>query len=226
LAGFVKKINCLNKGTDVKQKNMEWKYGKDNPNDFIVTLLGDTLTYSGRGEIKDSGEYKKPPWYHYRHSVKTIVLESSYSGLSDYILFHFYENLMVINVAHNVVCFFRGGEFEENKYLIEINVDVNNLQYSSMDGVLYNKDKSILICCPTANQEINIPSTVKKINGAAFRGCYELFSVVIPNSVKEIGYSTFHCCHSLSNIIIPNSVEKIGDNAFHGCDNLSSIVRF
>ncbi len=105
----------------------------------------------------------------------------------------------------------------------EIHVDSDNPNYSDVDGILYNKDKSVLIACPPAKTECNIPSTVTKINNYAFSGCRSLKSLTIPNSVKEIGLSVFEGCANVETITIPESVTSIGDYAFKNCESLVSI---
>ena len=60
------------------------------------------------------------------------------------------------------------------------------------DGVLYNKDKTVLICFPNHWQgDYVIPDGVKIIVNYAFRDCIELTSIAIPKSVVEIGKWVF-----------------------------------
>ena len=54
------------------------------------------------------------------------------------------------------------------------NVDESNANYSSLDGVLYNKDKTKLISVPIGTRSITIPDTVKEIGRFAFAYCYNL----------------------------------------------------
>jgi len=109
--------------------------------------------------------------------------------------------------------------------LATFNVDINNLNYSSINGVLFNKDKSILVTYPTGNSATNysIPGTVKTINDKAFNQCYALTSITIPNSVVTIGNEAFLNCR-FSSVDIPNSVITIGNNAFTNCSLLTSIA--
>jgi len=71
---------------------------------------------------------------------------------------------------------------------VEFHVDENNPHFTSKDGVLFNKDKSVLIQYPI-NKEgyYHIPTSVKKINDLAFLGCSKISILNIPNSVLEIG---------------------------------------
>jgi hypothetical protein len=76
--------------------------------------------------------------------------------------------------------------------LAEIIVDPLNSSYSSADGVLFNKSRTVLIAYP---------------GGKA--GGY-----TIPDRVTSIGDYAFGYCTSLTNVVIPNSVTNIGDYAF------------
>lgn len=138
--------------------------------------------------------------------------------------------------------------FESCENLISINVDENNPQYLSVDGVLFNKDKTTLIQYPAGktNEEytipdgvtsigegafyecknlkyINIPSTVKGIECCAFKGCTNLTSITIPESITIIEHCVFQGCTSLTSISIPDSVICIGDEAFYECSNLETV---
>ena len=119
------------------------------------------------------------------------------------------------------------GAFSSCSSLTVINVDSTNPNYSSdTDGVLYNKDKTELICCPAGNSRtaFSIPESVTSICDYAFYGYTSLTSITIPDSVTSIGKSAFYGCTSLTSIKIPDSVTSIGDYAFSNCKSLSSIT--
>ena len=109
--------------------------------------------------------------------------------------------------------------------LITINVDVDNANYSSSDGVLFNKDKTTIICYPGGKQDgYTIPSSVTSIGNGAFMNCSSLTSVTIPSSITLIGDDAFMYCSSLTSVTIPSSVTSIGDDAFNNCWRLTSIT--
>ncbi len=110
--------------------------------------------------------------------------------------------------------------------LTAINVATANQNYVSANGVLYNKDKTTLICYPAGKKDKNykIPDGVESIDSSAFRGCTSLTSITIPNSVTNIGGWAFEDCTSLKSITIPNSVTSIGEDAFQKCTSLTSIT--
>ena len=109
--------------------------------------------------------------------------------------------------------------------LISITVDAKNSAYSNdAQEVLYNKDKTILICCPGGKTECEIPSSVKSIGEGAFAYCCGLTSITIPSLVTSIRYDAFAYCSGLTSIEIPSSVTSIGDDAFAHCSGLTSIT--
>ena len=66
-------------------------------------------------------------------------------------------------------------------------VDPENPAFTAVDGVLYTKDLTELVCCPSAKTgELHIPATVAVIRPGAFVGCHALTAVYIPESVQSM----------------------------------------
>ena len=110
--------------------------------------------------------------------------------------------------------------------LLSIEVSNGNRNYSSTDGVLFNKNKTELITYPLGktDSEYAIPNSVTSIDWYAFDGCTSLTSIIIPNSITSISLCAFRYCTSLTNVTIGNSVTSIGDFAFEGCTSLTSVT--
>lgn len=106
--------------------------------------------------------------------------------------------------------------------LESINVDPDNSYYSSVDGVMYNKDMTKLVAFPCGKTSVTLPDTLTSIDENAFYEFEKLESVIIPNGVKSIGESAFEGCRKLKSITIPESVESIGKNAFFDCTAMTS----
>ena len=107
-----------------------------------------------------------------------------------------------------------------------IDVEDGNLQYTSSDGVLFNKDMTTLIYypCKKPGESYTIPNSVTTIDIDAFHASYNLTSVTIPNSVTSIGETAFFDCNKLASLDIPSSVTSIGRSAFRECDVLTSMI--
>lgn len=109
--------------------------------------------------------------------------------------------------------------------LCEINVSENNVNYKSVDGVLYDKDMTTLIQYTVGMPDttFEIPDSVKSIEMGAFAFCNSLESVIIGENsqLESIGIYAFVYCASLKDITIPESVTSIGIYAFAYCGALT-----
>ena len=111
------------------------------------------------------------------------------------------------------------------KDMTDITVHPDNPNYSSEDGVLFNRDKTVLISMPDGRKgDYAIPATVTKIPVDAFDGCGKLKSITIPSSVTQIGNRTFAGCKGITSIKIPDSVTEIGYEAFDDCSAITSVT--
>ena len=76
-----------------------------------------------------------------------------------------------------------------------------NTYYASIDGVLFDKNITKLLCCPEGKEgACTIPDGVTSIGVNAFVGCSSLASIVIPKGITSIGNATFKDCSSLQEI--------------------------
>ena len=116
--------------------------------------------------------------------------------------------------------------------LTEINVDPANREFSSIDGVLYDKSGEILLYVPNSRTgAFTVADTVTTIGYIterrtrfhAFANCPGITSITIPSSVTEIGESAF-AATGITDIVIPSSVTEIGFFAFGYCSSLASIT--
>ena len=92
--------------------------------------------------------------------------------------------------------------FHDCIMLLEIEVDPNNPCYSSIDGILYNKEQTQLIQYPAG----------------LYDDVYR-----IPDTVQEIAENAGYDAQDLEVLVIPESVRKIGDMAFAFCDKLRKV---
>ncbi len=129
--------------------------------------------------------------------------------------------------------------------LTEIKVPQNAV-YLVEDGVLFSKDKTMLIQYPAGKTdaytvpdsvtaigdwafangkltEVTLPQSVTKIGNCAFYGCELLTAAALGDGVTSIGDYAFYDCDSLSAITVPASVASIGDCAFFKCNLLTDV---
>ena len=110
--------------------------------------------------------------------------------------------------------------------LSSIKVDENNPNYCSVDGNLFNKDKTIFILYAEGKSDLtySVPTGVKSIENWAFEYCDALITITIPEGVTKIGDGAFKCCTNLNNITIPEGITSISDYAFYKCIALPQIT--
>ena len=162
--------------------------------------------------------------FEYCENITSVTIPDSVTSIG-FCVFSNCTSLTSITIPNSVTSI-SGGAFENCTSLKAINVASENSNYVSVNGVLYNKDKTTIICYPAGKKDNNykIPDSVTEIDDYAFNGCISLSSVTIPNSVTSIGVYAFEYCASLKSITIPDSVPLVGPGAFSNCTNLTSVT--
>ena len=109
--------------------------------------------------------------------------------------------------------------------LSAITVNASNSAYCSVDGVLFNQSRTILIQYPFGKAgSYAMPDGVTSIGDSAFFFCTGLVNINMPDSVTSIGNNAFYYCTGLTNVVIGNGVTSIGDSAFYNCVNLTCVT--
>ena len=141
----------------------------------------------------------------------TELYLNAFAGCSALEEIFIHENIEIINPGY---C--QCGSYE---------VATENLNYASQDGVLFNKNFSVLIGYPSLKTDENyeIPDSVEIICDYAFSNCYNLKKIEIPESVTTIGKSAFERCLCLETIKLPANVDVVSEQLFASCENLSEI---
>ncbi len=203
------------------------------------------LTISGTGAMNDY-DRGKAPWYSNRKTIKTVQIENGVTSIGDD-TFADCSSLTGVAIPSGVTSLGVGAFFNCSSLtgvaipdsvinigvvafsgcssLERIQVGSGNTAYVSVDGILYDKDRTTLIACPGGKTEVYaIPESVKSIGEGAFYGCTSMTGVTIPDSVTSIGDMAFCGCTSLTYVIIPSSVKSIGKGAFYGCSSLINVT--
>lgn len=140
-----------------------------------------------------------------------------------------------------------GCALRGNSNLIDVEVHEDNPYFCDIDGVVFNKDCTVIIMYPegkegaeytipstvteigdycfswTNLETINLPQNLKKINNRAFYGMNLLKGIDLPKTLEVIDDGVFYDCEKIESIVVPDSVTKIGFNAFASCNGLKSI---
>ncbi|MDR0983950.1 MAG: leucine-rich repeat protein [Ruminococcus sp.] len=150
-----------------------------------------------------------------------------------------YISKSVVNIGTNV--------FGKCYKLYFIDTNRKNPEFSSLLGVLYNKDYTSLIQFPVGNEtdeyeivngcteisvnafngavnlkKVNIPESVTLIDTSAFDGS-GITEIDVPDSVTEIGITAFANCSELVRVHIPDAITELSDSLFMGCTSLEEV---
>lgn len=200
-------------------------------------LVGTTLTISG----KDVGCSEYPPngypWNNYRDQIERVVLDgveqlgraafANCTHLSSIVLNEglkdirglVFENtsLKELILPSTVKSIGLGIDYNDafgSKTLENIYVDENNPYFSSVDGILYNKEKTKLVRYPMGKKDerFEIPSSVRSLETHSLFRCAVLTEIVFP--VKCLGISSYWCrsCDNLKKLTILNRSFKINSS--------------
>ena len=175
--------------------------------------------------VKIANSVKSIGWEAFANCTKLSNVEFVEGSVTTEITFRTFaycSSLTNIELSKNVKI--TGARPFEGCYnLTDIIVSSNNPYHSSVDGVLFNKNKTELLCFPSgAGTSYIIPSGVDVIGSYAFSFNKILKNVVLPTNIEEIEQDAFAYCWVLESITVPSTVTEIGAYAFDFCSELKT----
>ena len=131
-------------------------------------------------------------------SLKSVTVPESVTYIGGYAFAECYS-LKYADIPANVTGI-GTSPFCNCRSLENINIDEANKCYTTVDGVLYDKDKTELINYPAGKKDSSyvIPEGIRTIREKAFYGCLNLCELTIPDSVTEIESGAFECSSLIS----------------------------
>ena len=135
-------------------------------------------------------------------ALTQVNIGSGVTSIGDY-AFRYCSALTQVNIPNSVTSI-GGYAFNYCDALTAINVESGNTAYCSVDGILFNKNKTTLIQYPASKTgtAYAIPESVTSIGDQAFANCSALTQVTIPDGVTSIGSSAFSDCSALAEITV------------------------
>ncbi len=210
-------------------------------------LYTDGMLYiSGRGAMKGMDWSWDVPWDNLRSSVQEVLIDEGVTSIGSR-AFSSCRSLTRVTIPESVtkignnafswcsvlesvtipegVTSIGDSAFANCGKLETILVKEGNPAYQVLDGILYDKAMTTVVCCPASlSGDLIVPDGVTIIGGGAFSGCSGLNKVVLPDGVTSIGGYAFYSCSTLKCVTIPDSVTNIGNSAFWNCYALMSVT--
>ena len=128
---------------------------------------------------------------------------------------------------------------------VDFSVHPENQYFSEQDGILYDKNKTTIVCAVETITSVDIPDTVTTIGNLAFwkQNLQEISlhegietigtsafayskikEIVLPQSLKNLGHSAFFSMAKLEKVVLPEKIIDIPAYSFENCINLKQIT--
>ncbi len=209
-----------------------------------INIITGSLIISGTGEMTNFDSFEATPWYEYKNSIKSVVVEPGVTSIGE----NAFNECSAINnitipasvTAIGTNAFASCDSLSEVTYedtykqwlLIEIGsgndtlVDAynNNIKTSGAfgDTLTWNYNLEAKTLTISGDGEMTDYSAKAPAPWSEF--AFEIETVIINDGVTIIGDSAFSDCSSLTSVTIPDGVTSIGDSTFSGCSALTSIT--
>ncbi len=152
-------------------------------------------------------------------SLRKITLPYSLEEIDDY-AFLSCTALQSIELPRNIKII---GNAALNGIKCPIKINGINPYFTTEKGLLYNKDKTKLLCCPNIHEDFSLEGNINEVAWSAFRACSKLKKLKINEGVNTLGEDACYDCTNLEEIILSDSLEDIGWLAFSRCKSLRRI---
>lgn len=149
--------------------------------------------------LKHIGEYA----FNNCKNINNISFPESLMFIGKY-AFNNCNNIKTIYIPKNVESLSDEGTFGICLSLERIDVDPDNQYYTSINGILYNKELTKILQCPSNNKELEW--------------------ITLPKSITKICINAFNNNKNLTRIVIPAGVTIIDNDAFYNCSNLNRVT--
>ena len=153
------------------------------------------LTISGTGEMKEFDNYYLPPWYSFRESIKSVIMENGVTTIS-YGAFRDCTALTSINIPDSVTTI-KTHAFDSCTALTSVSLGSS---VTSIGHAAFNSCDAL--------ESINIPDSVTTIGSHAFDYCTALTSVSLGSGVTSIGDNAFSRSSKIKEVLYGGTAEQ------------------
>ena len=178
------------------------------PEDYIPHLVYPDSKGGGSAEIIDD---IVPPYFQYRDSIKSIVVEPGVTHIGSMAFTRLdYADTVSLPDGLKVISWYAFCECYSLR-----TVDIPDSVVSLGEGAFY--------ACYSL-ESVSLSENLTRIDTWAFEECTVLTSIVIPDKVEIIGREAFGFCSSLRNVRFSSTLLEIGEKAFYDCKRLTEIT--
>ena len=188
--------------------------------DSGVCGIGDEVTWTlyedgnliirGQGDMANY-EDKGAPWYKYKDSFFTVIVESgvidigayAFSGCSSLRSIEFPEGLESINAYAFSGC--------SSLTSIKLHEGFHDIREHAFSG------------CSSLSS-VELPEGISSLFESTFSGCSSLTSIELPEGLEIIFRYAFSDCSHLERITLPSSLGMIETIALSGCSSLTEVI--
>lgn len=190
------------------------------------------LTIGGTGEFDYYDTYQTfSPWQlnGWNDLIKDVVIEEGITSLGSNETFANCPNIKSLNISSTVTDLYAiTDNYWSNQEICfeSINVSEENPDFASIEGVLFNKEKTTLISYPInkPGENYSVPYTVETIGEFAFSYNKNLVSIDIPDSVTSIKNYAFEESAALKDVALPAGITSIESYLFYNCPALENVT--
>ncbi len=174
-------------------------------------------------EIKGTAVITKYKGSEQELTIPETVEEYTVTGINNFVFAH-KHSLTKVFIGENIKSI-GYGVFANCSSLKEIKISDSNVEYSSVDNVIFNKGKTKIICYPSGktDKKYVVSNTVTELASYSFSYAQNLKEITLPDGLEIIPDNAFLSCAQLENVYISSGIKEIQDRAFDECDSLKHI---
>ena len=159
-----------------------------------------TMTISGTGRMQSYSSYTNTPWYPYRASITSLLIEDGVTSIGS-------------------------RSFQQCTSLSEVTIppSVSIIGFDAFSGTPSMQNVYISDLCAWCRISFDTDSNPMNHGAALWLNGTKVTDLVIPANITSIPAYAFYGCNSIQSVSIPNTVTTIGSDAFFACSNLNGV---
>lgn len=212
-----KKIERIVLPSSLIQKESEINWNMDLPNLKEIVVNAGNSMYESKEGVLYTRELKKLLFYPSKKTDETFVMPKNVvDGSVSSLLRNPYVRSITLSDGFKEFNYaqYRSyySDVKKEYALKEILVGENSQYYTSIQGILYNKDKTELICYPAGAdlEEYIVPDTVTELSGLVVNT--HMKKLVFGKAVKDISLQ-WNDDYTQSSLLLPSLQEVVADSA-------------